>query len=89
MSSESVEPLRVVAEKLVALTDWSAPAIQGALNATAEQLGVGLGKVAQSVRVAATGTGVSPPIDATLELLGRERTTQRLSRALAHARQQS
>ena len=43
----------------------------------------GLGKIAQPVRVAVTGTAVSPPIDATLALLGRERTLARLDAALA------
>ena len=33
-----------------------------------------MGKVAQPIRVAVTGTTISPPLDATLELLGRERT---------------
>ncbi|MDB6008659.1 MAG: glutaminyl-tRNA synthetase, partial [Gammaproteobacteria bacterium] len=42
----------------------------------------GLGKIAQPVRVAVTGTAVSPPIDATLALLGRERTLARLDAAL-------
>ena len=42
---------------------------------------IGLGKVAQPLRVAVTGTAVSPPIDATLALLGRDRTLQRLDLA--------
>jgi glutamyl-tRNA synthetase len=46
--------------------------------------GAGLGKVAQPIRVAVAGGSVSPPIDITLELLGRERTLARLDRALAH-----
>jgi glutamyl-tRNA synthetase len=43
-----------------------------------------LGKVAQPVRVAVSGGPVSPPIDVTLELLGREKTLARLDRALAY-----
>ena len=35
---------------------------------------VGMGKVAQPIRVAITGNTVSPSLDVTLELLGRERT---------------
>jgi len=45
-------------------------------------LGVKLGKVAQPLRVAVSGGGVSPPIDATLEILGRDVTLARLDRAL-------
>jgi glutamyl-tRNA synthetase len=48
----------------------------------AQELGSGLGKVAQPVRVAVTGTPVSPPIDATLALLGRERSLARLDSVL-------
>ena len=51
----------------------------------AEEKGVGLGKVAQPIRVAVSGGTVSPPIDVTLEILGRETTLQRLDQALALA----
>ena len=43
--------------------------------------GRGLGKVAQPIRVAVSGGTVSPPIDVTLEILGRETTLARLDRA--------
>ena len=46
---------------------------------------VGLGKVAQPLRVAVTGTAVSPPIDVTLELLGRTRTFERIDAALSRS----
>ena len=68
--------------RLAALSEWSAAAINAALNALAAELQVGLGKIAQPVRVAVTGTAVSPPIDATLALLGRERALARLDAAL-------
>ena len=51
-------------------------------TALATEHGVGLGKIAQPVRVAVSGGTVSPPIDATLALLGRERTLQRIEQAL-------
>ena len=54
-----------------------------AITAVAAELGVGLGKVAQPVRVAVSGGTVSPPIDVTLEILGREATLERIDRALA------
>ncbi|MHB8322492.1 MAG: glutamate--tRNA ligase, partial [Acidithiobacillus sp.] len=40
-----------------------------------------MGKVAQPLRVAVAGRAVSPPIDATLALLGKEETLARLRRA--------
>jgi glutamyl-tRNA synthetase len=70
---------------LAALTDWSAPNVHGVLTALAAETGVGLGKVAQPLRVALTGTAVSPPIDATAALIGRERVLRRLDRALQWA----
>ena len=69
-------------EKLAALPEWRAPAVHVAIMAVAEEQGVGLGKVAQPIRVAVSGGTVSPPIDVTLEILGRETTLQRLDRAL-------
>lgn len=71
---------------LAAVSGWSAPSIHDALNALAAQLGVGLGKIAQPLRVAVTGSSVSPPIDATLALLGRERTLARVDAGIARCR---
>jgi glutamyl-tRNA synthetase len=79
--------LMTLREKLVALPEWTAPALHDALNATAEGLGLKLGKLAQPLRVAVSGGGVSPPIDATLELLGRETSLKRLDRALEYIKQ--
>ena len=70
---------------LDALRDWSAAGVHGVLTAIATDAGVGLGKVAQPLRVALTGTAVSPPIDATAALIGRERVLGRLDRALQWA----
>ena len=54
-------------------------------HAVAAARRLGLGKVAQPLRVAVTGGTVSPPIDATLALLGRERVGAGLVRALRYA----
>jgi glutamyl-tRNA synthetase len=48
----------------------------------AEELEVGMGKIAQPLRVALTGSAVSPSIDKTLWLVGRERSLARIDRAL-------
>ncbi len=73
-------------EHLELLEHWEAEPIHAAINAVAAASGAGLGKVAQPLRVAVSGSGVSPPIDATVAVLGRERTLARLSRALEYAR---
>ena len=67
------------------LADWSAAGVHGMLTGIAADVGVGLGKVAQPLRVALTGTAVSPPIDATAALIGRDRVLARLDRALQWA----
>ena len=74
-----------VRERLVQLTQWTAGSIHAALEELAAASGSGLGKVAQPVRVAVTGTAVSPPIDTTLALLSRERTLARIEAALRSA----
>ena len=71
-----------VRERLAQLTQWTAVSIHAALEDLAAANDLGLGKVAQPVRVAVTGTAVSPPIDATLALLGRERALARIETVL-------
>jgi glutamyl-tRNA synthetase len=83
LTADGLAALAKVRARLAALEEWQAAAINDALNALATELQVGLGKIAQPVRVAVTGTAVSPPIDATLALLGRERALARLDAALA------
>jgi glutamyl-tRNA synthetase len=85
LTAESVAALRAVRVKLSALDEWTAAGAHEAVNQTATELGFGLGKVAQPVRVAITGTAVSPPIDVTLEVLGRATTLRRLDDALRYA----
>jgi glutamyl-tRNA synthetase len=78
------EGLRVLGElraKLSELPDWSAAAIEALLRGYCEQTGLGLGKVAQPLRVAVTGCTISPPIFDSLAFLGREATIRRLARA--------
>jgi glutamyl-tRNA synthetase len=70
---------------LQGLTDWSAAGVHGVLTAISTETGLGLGKVAQPLRVALTGTAVSPPIDATAALIGRDRVLGRLDRAVRWA----
>jgi glutamyl-tRNA synthetase len=64
---------------------WDEEALEAALRAAAEGLGVGFGKLAQPVRVAVTGTTVSPPLFGTLVLIGRERTLGGLGTAMTLA----
>ncbi len=86
LAGEGVAALGKVRERLSALSDWSAQKIHEALTGIAAELGVGLGKVAQPLRVALTGGAVSPPIDATAALIGKARSLARLDRAIEWAR---
>ena len=86
LSGGGIEMLGKVRERLGALPEWSAAAIHETLDELATALGAGLGKIAQPVRVAVTGTAVSPPIDATLELLGRARALARIDAVLGGPR---
>jgi glutamyl/glutaminyl-tRNA synthetase len=67
-----------LAAALAALPSWEAAAIDAAVAAIAEARGLGLGKVAQPLRVAITGAAVSPPIGDTLELVGRDESLARV-----------
>jgi glutamyl-tRNA synthetase len=78
-------PLAAARERLAALPEWTADAVGQALHATAEALGIGMGKVAQPMRVAITGTQVSPDISHTVYLAGREEALRRIDAALAKA----
>lgn len=64
------------------LASWEREPIHAVLQTVAADLGLGFGKVGQPLRVAVTGGAVSPPIDITLELIGRERVLRRLQMAL-------
>jgi len=75
--------LAVAAKALENLAVWNAPAIHEVINGVAAAKGVALGKLAQPIRLAVCGGTVSPPIDATLAILGKSETLSRLARALA------
>ncbi|KDZ27825.1 glutamate--tRNA ligase, partial [Escherichia coli 3-020-07_S1_C3] len=57
------QPLEVVRDKLAAITDWTAENVHHAIQATADELEVGMGKVGMPLRVAVTGAGQSPALD--------------------------
>lgn len=69
--------------RLAAVDSWNVEAINAALHATAEALGLGMGKIAQPMRVAITGTQVSPDIGHTVYLAGRDEALARIDAALA------
>jgi glutamyl-tRNA synthetase len=85
LTADGAAVLEELVAALEALPEWTAPALHAAVNGYAESKGLGLGKVAQPIRVAVVGMAISPPIDQTLFLLGRERTLARLKAAASYA----
>jgi len=77
-------PLQALRTALSEITEWSGEAVHNVLITTAEKHELKLGKLAQPLRVAICGCGVSPPIDVTTELLGKETVLKRLDKALAY-----
>lgn len=67
---------------LLAEATWTAEALEAMLKGFCERTGLGMGKVAQPLRVAITGTTISPPIYDSLVLLGREHTLARIDTCL-------
>ena len=70
--------LAQVADRLRAGIDWTSEALEANLKAMAEELGLGLGKLAQPLRAALTGQTTSPGIFDVLVLLGREESLERI-----------
>jgi glutamyl-tRNA synthetase len=77
-------PLQEVSQALAELADWRPQYIQQSIQAIADRHDLGFGKLGQPLRVAVTGGAVSPPIDLTLELVGRERSLSRIGAALTY-----
>ena len=65
-----------------ALEPLTPESIEAMLRSLAEEKQVGLGKVAQPLRVAITGTTISPPIFEAVQMLGLPRTLARIERTL-------
>lgn len=76
------QPLEVVRDKLAAITDWTAENVHHAIQATADELEVGMGKVGMPLRVAVTGAGQSQALDVTVHAIGKTRSIERINKAL-------
>jgi len=83
LTVKSIEILEDMHQRLSALPKWLAEPIHDHIKECSVAREVGMGKVAQPIRVAITGNTMSPPLDITLELLGRERTLRSIEQAVA------
>jgi glutamyl-tRNA synthetase len=83
LTAEVLTLLPAALQELTQLQDWSAAAIHQLISAFAVAKGISLGKLAQPIRLAVSGGTVSPPIDATLAILGKSEALSRFTRAQA------
>ena len=82
LKGEGLCVLRIVREKVATMEQFTKEASEDMLRGLAEERGVGLGKVAQPLRVAICGTTISLPIFDSVEMLGKENTLMRIDNTL-------
>lgn len=83
LGSAGAPGVLAAAKTLLSACEWKPAAIHLVIEQVAAQLELGMGKVAQPLRVAMTGTQVSPSIEDTIYLTGREEALRRLDAAMA------
>ncbi|MEO7072937.1 MAG: glutamate--tRNA ligase [Rhodanobacter sp.] len=86
-NANALSVLQAARASLAAAADWSPAMVQQMVQEIAAQMELGLGKVAQPLRVAITGTQVSPSIEDTVYLAGRAEALKRIDAALVIAGQ--
>ncbi|MHC4130666.1 MAG: glutamate--tRNA ligase [Planctomycetota bacterium] len=82
LKGTGLEMLKIVRERLAAMGQISEKGLEDMLRGLAEENGVGLGKVAQPLRVAICGATVSPPIFNSVKILGKENTLLRIDNTI-------
>ena len=80
----ALEPLRQLESELARLDDWNSTTIHQVIETITGALDVNMGKVGQPLRVAVTGGSFSPPIDKTVEIIGKARTLARIKNAIRY-----
>lgn len=82
LTDDALGLLRILRERLSLLDNWSRETLHVCLSALVKEKQLGFASLAQPLRVAMTGSTMSPSIDATLELIGKTRVLQRLDHVL-------
>lgn len=83
-----LESLEYILNALENLNDWQKAQLHDVITATAQHFNLGMGKIAQPLRVALTGNTNSPSIDITLELIGRDKSLARINQAIAYIKKE-
>ncbi|BFI95904.1 MAG: glutamate--tRNA ligase [Rhodanobacter sp.] len=86
LKNDSATAVLEAARVLLAAVEWKPEPIHQVIEQVAATLALGMGKIAQPLRVAITGTQVSPSIDHTIYLCGRDEALKRIDHALSLAR---
>lgn len=79
---QGLAALREVRNHLASISTWDLATIEKTVNDFVAASGLGIGKVAQPLRVAVSGSSVSPPIFETLAFVGKDRALTRIDRCL-------
>jgi glutamyl-tRNA synthetase len=79
LTDDARQRLAGIHDRLSDETDWTLETLEASLKAMAEELGLGLGKLAQPLRAALTGQTTSPGIFDVLVLLGRDESLARIA----------
>lgn len=85
----TLEPLTALFDQLNKVSVWERDVLQVCINDVSAEFNINMSKIAQPLRVAVTGSSMSPSIDMTLTLLGKQRVLSRLERALGWIRERS
>jgi glutamyl-tRNA synthetase len=85
LKNDSAPSVLDAAKTLLAECEWSPEPIHQVIEQVAAKLELGMGKIAQPLRVAMTGTQVSPSIEHTIYLAGRDEALRRIDAAIALA----
>lgn len=72
---------------MATISNWTCGNVHQAIESTAAELEIGMGKVGMPLRVAVTGTGQSPSVDATVHAIGQTRSLKRIDNALLYIKE--
>jgi glutamyl/glutaminyl-tRNA synthetase len=81
---KGLELLKDFRSEIESLEDFTPDSIEELVKGFAESKEVGMGKIAQPVRVAVTGAAVSPPLGQTLAILGKDSVVARIDGCVEH-----
>ncbi len=79
LTDEARALLMQIQQRIAVENSWTTAGLEASLKAMAEELGLGLGKLAQPLRAALTGQTTSPGIFDVLVLLGRDESLARIA----------